>query len=123
MVVVQALVAAGTGVTTLPGLALQAHRRSDIYTTELNGSPRQLYTATYGDPPDPPASAALIQAIHDSVRIAEVIPVTLRRGIAFGAAVGAEPDTVDNDAGGVPDLTAAVIGDARAVDDPPWGEP
>jgi DNA-binding transcriptional LysR family regulator len=68
MVVVQALVAAGTGVTTLPGLALQAHRRSDIYTTELDGSPRQLYTATYGDPPDPPASAALIQAIHDSAR-------------------------------------------------------
>ena len=66
MVVVQALVAAGTGVTTLPGLALQAHRRPGIYTTELNSSPRQLYAVTYGEPPDPPASTALIQAIQDS---------------------------------------------------------
>ncbi|WP_410657286.1 LysR family transcriptional regulator [Amycolatopsis sp. lyj-112] len=66
MVVVQALVAAGTGVTTLPGLALQAHRRSDIHTTELDSSPRRLYAVTYGEPPDPPASAALIQALHDS---------------------------------------------------------
>lgn len=68
MVVVQALVAAGTGVSTLPGLALQAHRRPDIHTTRLNSSPRQLYAVTYGEPPDPPASTALIQAIHDSAR-------------------------------------------------------
>jgi DNA-binding transcriptional LysR family regulator len=68
MVVVQALVAAGTGVTTLPGLALQAHRRPDIHTTELNSSPRQIYAVTYGEPPDPPASSALVQAIRDSVQ-------------------------------------------------------
>jgi DNA-binding transcriptional LysR family regulator len=66
MVVVQALVAAGTGVTTLPGLALEAHRRPDIHTTELNSSPRQIYAVTYGEPPDPPGSTALIQAIQDS---------------------------------------------------------
>lgn len=66
MVVVQALVAAGTGVSTLPGLALQAHRRPDVHTTKLDSSPRQLYAVTYGEPPDPPASTALIQAIHDS---------------------------------------------------------
>jgi DNA-binding transcriptional LysR family regulator len=68
MVVVQALVAAGVGVTTLPGLALQAHRRPDIHTTELDSSSRKIYAVTYGDPPDPPASAALIHAIHDSAR-------------------------------------------------------
>ncbi|GAA1001769.1 LysR family transcriptional regulator [Acrocarpospora macrocephala] len=68
MVVVQALVAAGKGVTTLPGLALQAHRRPDIHTTELTSFTRRLYTATYGDPPDPPATIALIQAIQDSAR-------------------------------------------------------
>lgn len=67
MVVVQALVAAGVGVTTLPGLALQAHRRPDIHTTELTSFPRQIHAATYGEPPDPPATAALIQAIHESV--------------------------------------------------------
>lgn len=68
MVVVQALVAAGIGVTTLPGLALQAHRRPDIHTTELGSSPRRIYAVTYGEPPDPPAAAALIQAIRDSTR-------------------------------------------------------
>jgi len=66
MVVVQALVAAGVGVTTLPGLALQAHRRPDIQATELNSSPRQIYAVTYGEPPDPPGATALIQALDDA---------------------------------------------------------
>jgi DNA-binding transcriptional LysR family regulator len=66
IVVVQALVAAGVGVTTLPGLALRAHRRPDIHTTELDTARRKLYAVTYGEPPDPPASAALIEAIHRS---------------------------------------------------------
>ena len=68
IVVVQALVAAGVGVTTQPGLALQAHRRPDIHTTEISHSPRKLYAVTYGDTPDPPASTALIEALHDSAR-------------------------------------------------------
>jgi DNA-binding transcriptional LysR family regulator len=63
MVVVQALVAAGIGVTTLPGLALQAHRHPDIHATELTGFHRQLHAATYGDPPDPPAVAAVLAAL------------------------------------------------------------
>jgi DNA-binding transcriptional LysR family regulator len=64
MVVVQALVAAGLGVTTLPGLALQAHRRPDIHATELTGFHRQIHAATYGDPPDPPATTALLAALR-----------------------------------------------------------
>jgi DNA-binding transcriptional LysR family regulator len=68
IVVVQALVAAGIGVTTLPGLALQAHRRPDVHTTEIPNYRRQLYAVTYGEPPDPPATVALVQAIRDSVR-------------------------------------------------------
>lgn len=67
MVVMQALVAARMGVTTLPGLALRAHRTPGIYTTELPDIVRQIYAVTYGDPPDPPATAALIQAIQASV--------------------------------------------------------
>lgn len=63
MVVVQALVAAGMGVTTLPGLALRAHRRPDIHATELTGFQREIYAATYGDPPDPPAVAAVLTAL------------------------------------------------------------
>lgn len=66
MVVVQALVAAGIGVTTLPSLALRAHRNPEIHTTEIPGAERRIYTATYGDPPDPPARAALREAIQKS---------------------------------------------------------
>jgi DNA-binding transcriptional LysR family regulator len=65
MVVVQSLVAAGTGVATLPGLALQAHRRPDIHATELSGFQRKIYAATYGDPPDPPAVAAVLAALTE----------------------------------------------------------
>jgi DNA-binding transcriptional LysR family regulator len=68
MVVVQALVAAGTGVAILAGLGLRAHRRPDVHTTEIPDSARRIYAVTYGDPPDPPAATALIQAIQDSVR-------------------------------------------------------
>jgi DNA-binding transcriptional LysR family regulator len=64
MVVVQALVAAGVGVATLPGLALQAHRRSDIHTTELTNSPRQIFAATFGEPPDPPATTAVLEILR-----------------------------------------------------------
>ncbi|ONI89620.1 LysR family transcriptional regulator [Actinosynnema sp. ALI-1.44] len=67
MVVMQALVAARMGVTTLPGLALRAHREPDVHTTELPDDPRQIYAVTYGDPPDPPATTALLQAIQGSV--------------------------------------------------------
>jgi DNA-binding transcriptional LysR family regulator len=66
MVVVQALVAAGAGVATLPGLALRAHRLADVQTTEIPDFPRQIYAVTYGDPPDPPATTALIHALLDA---------------------------------------------------------
>ena len=66
MVVVQSLVAAGMGVAILPGLALQAHRRPDIHTTELVGSHRQIHAVTYGDPPDPPAVAAVLTALAEA---------------------------------------------------------
>lgn len=68
MVVVQALVAAGLGVTTLPGLSLRAHRLPEVHTTEIPDFGRKIYTVTYGEPPDPPATTALIQAIRDSDR-------------------------------------------------------
>ncbi|OXM52666.1 LysR family transcriptional regulator [Amycolatopsis alba] len=68
IVVMQALVAARMGVTTLPRLALRAHRLPGIHATELAGDPRQIYAVTYGDPPDPPAAAALIHALQASIR-------------------------------------------------------
>jgi DNA-binding transcriptional LysR family regulator len=63
MVVMQALVAAGLGVTTIPGLALRVHRVKGIVASELPGSQRHVYAATYGEPPDPPATAALLAAL------------------------------------------------------------
>ncbi len=72
MVVVQSLVAAGAGVATLPGLALQAHRRPDVHTTEITGAHREIYAATYGDPPDPPAVAAVLTALTGTTPAPEV---------------------------------------------------
>ncbi|SEF18936.1 LysR family transcriptional regulator [Jiangella alba] len=66
MVVMQALVVAGLGVTTSPGLALRAHRADGIEASELPGSRQHIYAATYGEPPDPPATAALLAALADA---------------------------------------------------------
>jgi DNA-binding transcriptional LysR family regulator len=65
MVVMQALVAAGLGVTTSPGLALRSHRTTGVVATELHGAHQQIYAATYGEPPDPPATAALLAALTE----------------------------------------------------------
>lgn len=63
MVAIQALVAAGMGVATIPGLALQAHRHPDLNAYEIPGAERHVYVATYGDPPDPPPTAALLEVL------------------------------------------------------------
>jgi DNA-binding transcriptional LysR family regulator len=62
-VAVQALVAAGLGVTTLPGLALRAARHPGIQATALPGAHRQVLAVTYGEPPDPPAVARLLDVL------------------------------------------------------------
>src|SRR5919202_1157562 len=68
MVVMQALVAAGLGVATQTGLALRAHRIDGVVATELPGWERHIYAATYGEPPDPPATAALLEALAEAAR-------------------------------------------------------
>jgi DNA-binding transcriptional LysR family regulator len=62
-VISQSLVAAGLGVAVLNGLALEAHRVPGVHATRLDESPRRIYAATYGDPPDPPATAALLESL------------------------------------------------------------
>jgi DNA-binding transcriptional LysR family regulator len=62
----QSLVAAGLGVTTIPGLALATHRVPGIETTELDDFRRRVYVATFGDPPDAPATSAFVQAVVDA---------------------------------------------------------
>jgi DNA-binding transcriptional LysR family regulator len=58
---VQALVAAGLGVTTLPGLSLRSHRHPGVRVTEIPGLARTVTAAVHGEPPDPPTTAALLQ--------------------------------------------------------------
>jgi molybdate transport repressor ModE-like protein len=70
MVLIQALVAAGLCVATLPGLALRAHHADGVVARKLTGLPRRVYAATYGDPPDPPAVAALVDALADAAATA-----------------------------------------------------
>src|SRR4051795_10633536 len=70
MVVMQALVAAGLGVATQTGLSLRAHHIEGVVPTELPGSKRHIYAATYGEPPDPPATAALLEALAEAATTA-----------------------------------------------------
>jgi DNA-binding transcriptional LysR family regulator len=70
MVVMQSLVAAGVGVGVIPGLALRAHQHPAITATRLPAPPRRIYAATYGEPPDPPATAALLDALTQAATAA-----------------------------------------------------
>jgi DNA-binding transcriptional LysR family regulator len=65
-VAVQALVAAGLGVTTLPGLPLRAAQNPAVHAVALPGSTRYVLAATYGEPPEPPATAALLEALNET---------------------------------------------------------
>jgi DNA-binding transcriptional LysR family regulator len=70
MVLMQSLVVAGLCVATLPGLALRAHRADGIVASRLPVLPRRVYAATYGEPPDPPAVAALLAALAEAAAAA-----------------------------------------------------
>jgi DNA-binding transcriptional LysR family regulator len=63
-VAAQALVAAGLGVTLLPGLALNAARNPGVRTARLRGTRRCVVALRYGQPPDPPATALLLDALR-----------------------------------------------------------
>lgn len=65
-VAVQALVAAGIGVSTLPGLALRAHRHKDVRVRRLPGDRRTVSAMVYGKPPAPAPVAAFVEALLTS---------------------------------------------------------
>ena len=65
-VAVQALVAAGLGVTLLPALALRAARNPGVRTVRLRGTRRCVVAVRYGEPPDPPATALLLEVLRAS---------------------------------------------------------
>ncbi|MDG4785306.1 LysR family transcriptional regulator [Micromonospora sp. WMMD1102] len=68
VIVQQSLVAAGMGVTTEPGLTLRTHRAPGIEATPLSDFRRRVYLATYGDPPDSPATTAFVTALQHAVQ-------------------------------------------------------
>ena len=63
-VAVQALVMAGLGVATLPAMALHAARNPGVRTVRLRGSRRSVVAVRYGEPPDPPATALLLDVLR-----------------------------------------------------------
>ena len=65
-VAVQAMVAAGLGVSLLPGLALEAHRHPDVVVTEVPGAWRRIRVLGYGQPPLPPAVQRVVTALTGS---------------------------------------------------------
>lgn len=70
-VAVQALVASGSGVSTLPALALHAHQNPGIRAHRIRGERRTVSVATFGKPPLAPAIDAFVStlaATSDSVR-------------------------------------------------------
>jgi DNA-binding transcriptional LysR family regulator len=62
-VAAQAMVAAGLGVTILPGLAIHAARHPGIHTQPVPGAWRQVFAVTYGQPPDPRAVDHLLDIL------------------------------------------------------------
>ncbi|MGX6602583.1 LysR family transcriptional regulator [Micromonosporaceae bacterium Da 78-11] len=73
-VAVQRLVAAGLGVTTLPGLALAAHRDDRVRIVPLPGAGRRISVAVHGEPPDPPGTAALLAHLRAAVTPGTAVP-------------------------------------------------
>jgi DNA-binding transcriptional LysR family regulator len=65
-VAAQALVTAGLGVTLLPGLALRAARNPGVRTARLRGTRRRVIAVRYGEPPDPPATTVLLDALYSA---------------------------------------------------------
>ncbi|QSR27585.1 LysR family transcriptional regulator [Nocardioides aromaticivorans] len=63
-VAVQSLVAAGLGVTVLPGLALRAHQHRGVATRRL-AAHRRIQLSTYGAPPRPAAVDAVAAALTE----------------------------------------------------------
>jgi DNA-binding transcriptional LysR family regulator len=66
-VAVQALVAAGLGVSTLPGLALIANRHPAVRIDRLPDDYRSVVIATYGRPPAPLPVQAFLAALRETV--------------------------------------------------------
>ncbi len=101
-VAAQALVTAGLGVTLLPGLALRAARNPGVRTARLRGTRRSVVAVRHGEPPDPPATAVLLDALRAAAP--GLSPVSAARyetaGPGLTVSGSSRPETVP--AGAVP---------------------
>nr|WP_281352333.1 LysR substrate-binding domain-containing protein [Phytoactinopolyspora alkaliphila] len=68
-VAAQALVAAGIGVTTLPGLALLANRHNGVRITRMPRDRRRVLAVTYGKPPLPGPVQAFLDVLSATVHV------------------------------------------------------
>jgi DNA-binding transcriptional LysR family regulator len=84
-VAVQALVTAGLGIALLPGLALRAARNPGIRTVRLRGTRRSVVAVRYGEPPDPPATALLLEVLRAAATEAP-LSRSPERAVAFSLA-------------------------------------
>ncbi|SOD58965.1 DNA-binding transcriptional regulator, LysR family [Streptomyces zhaozhouensis] len=66
-VAVQALVAAGLGVSVVPGLALAAHRDARVRAAPLAGEMRRVALAVYGSSPAPEPVRAFAEVLRETV--------------------------------------------------------
>jgi DNA-binding transcriptional LysR family regulator len=66
-VATQALVAAGMGVTTLPGLALLANRNAQVNIERIPHDRRRIIALTYGRPPAPLPVQTFLNLLHTTV--------------------------------------------------------
>jgi DNA-binding transcriptional LysR family regulator len=78
-VAAQALVAAGLGITVLPGLALLAHRHQAVHIRRLPGDHRTVTATTYGKPPAPLPVQAFFTALAEAQATLPPWPRTHRR--------------------------------------------
>ena len=101
-VAVQALVAAGLGVATLPDLALRAARHPAIRTAELPGARRHVFALRYGEPPDSPATIRLIDALCAAAATLARVPAR-----PAGTGPAAPPVGAGADPGGGPGAGSA----------------
>jgi DNA-binding transcriptional LysR family regulator len=70
-VATQALVAAGMGVTTLPGLALLANRNAQVNIERIPHDRRRIIALTYGRPPAPLPVQTLLNLLQATVTLPE----------------------------------------------------
>jgi DNA-binding transcriptional LysR family regulator len=93
-VAAQALVTAGLGVTLLSDLALRAARNPGVRTARLRGTRRNVIAVRYGEAPDPPATALLLDALRAAaVPSGAGVPSAIG-GPSPSAPVTGEPATV-----------------------------